>query len=244
MATIPVVDKNDAKKGLIASLLLMLAAILLLSFMYYEIPDPLPEDVIVKTDTVIDEILLKELKMEGGAGGGEPTDAPIAPPTPQTQEVITNNKPADTQVPTGQSNHTNATNNTNKPSTTTQSNNPFETGGDGGGTGGGSGTGMGTDSGSGTGGSQGTGSGKGRVRLSHVSVSGIRIDTDATIGFKLTVDAQGNVIAFQNVKGTTTTTDQLLINKIGTAVKRQVKFNKDPGSALIYQFYTIHVKAT
>ncbi|MFT5860341.1 MAG: hypothetical protein ACI865_002451 [Flavobacteriaceae bacterium] len=245
MANLPVVDKNDARKGLIASLLLMLIGFVLLSFMYYEIPDPLPAPTIVVTHTEIDEIVLKELKMEGGIGGGDPTDAPIDEPKPQTQEVITNTKPSNTQVPTGSSTHTNANNPDNTASTTVQDPNPFATGGDGGGEGGGSGDGFGTDSGNTNGGGSGTGTGAaGRKRLNNVSVNGIYINTHATIGFKLTVDAQGNVIAFTNVKGTTTTTDQNLINKIGYAIKKQVKFNKDPGSPLVYQFYTVRVKAT
>ncbi len=245
MANIPVVDKMDARKGLIASLVLMLVAFLLLSFMYYEIPDPLPEDTVVKATTEIDEIVLKELKMEGGAGGGEPTDAPIDEPKPQTEQVITNNRPEQTTVPTGQSTHTNANNQENTASTTQQSDNPFAQGGSGGGQGGGNGTGFGSDNGNtaGTGNGNGTGA-AGRTRLNNVSVGGIYIDTDAKIGYKLTVDAQGNVIAFTTVKGNTTTTNQSLINKIGFAIKKQVKYNKASGASLVYVFYTVYVKAT
>lgn len=245
MANIPIVDKMDARKGLIASLLLMLIGFVLLSFMYYEIPDPLPEDTVVIAKTEIDEIVLKELKMEGGSGGGEPTDAPIDQPKPQTEQVLTNTRPTETNIPTGQSTHTNANNPDNTASTTQQVDNPFGNGGNGSGNGGGSGTGLGQDTGNtdGSGGGSGTGAAS-RKRLNNVSVGGIYIDTDATIGYKLTVDAQGNVVAFTNVKGTTTTTNQSLINKIGYAIKSQVKFNKDSGSPLVYQFYTVRVKAT
>lgn len=245
MANIPIVDKMDARKGLIASLLLMLIAFLLLSFMYYEIPDPLPEDTIVVATTEIDEIVLKELKMEGGAGGGEPTDAPIDEPKPQTEQVITNTRPNQTSTPTGESTNTNANNQNNTASTTQQNNNPFPNGGSGGGEGGGNGEGFGTDNGNTAGNGNGNGTGAAsRKRLNNVSVSGIYIDTDAKIGYKLTIDAQGNVIAFTNVKGTTTTTNQSLINKIGFAIKKQVKYNKSPGASLVFAFYTVYVKAT
>ena len=108
---------------------------------------------------------------------------------------MTNNRPDQNQVPTGQSNHTNANNNTNNSSTTQESNNPFGNGGSGGGTGGGTGSGMGQDSGSGANGTGGTGNGGARSRLNHVSVAGIQINVRATIHLKLTIDSKGNVVS-------------------------------------------------
>ena len=123
-----------------------------------------------------------------------------------------------------------------KPSTTNTTstnsmNNPF------GNSGFGSGGGFGQDSG------HGNGFSKGRVRLNNVDVRTISIEEDAKIYYKLTVDSDGNVVAFRHYKSKTTTTDQNLINKIGYAIKKQVKFNKAPGAPLIYHDYTIAIKA-
>jgi hypothetical protein len=82
-----------------------------------------------------------------------------------------------------------------------------------------------------------------RTRLNNVSIHNIEIKEDVTIYYKLIVDAGGNVVAFSHLKYNTTTTDMTLINKIGVAIKKQVKFNKAPGAPLVYQFYTIHIKA-
>lgn len=243
MASIPIVNKIDERNGIIVAAVLLAGTFLVLWLFTYEIPDPPPRDIPVMTEVPLDEIVLKELKVEGGSGGGTPVDAPVQEPAPQTEQVITSNtKPKPTKVPTGQSTHTTANNNTNKPSTTQQAPNPFGTGGSGTtGSGSGSGT-FGNDSGTGTGGTAGGGSGKGRVRLNEVSVSGIQINVDAFIHLKLTIDAQGNVVHVQNIKSQTTTSDQILINRIMSAVKAQVKYNKDPGAALAKVFYTVRVK--
>ena len=116
-------------------------------------------------------------------------------------------------------------------------NNPFGDGGSG------NGAGLGSDSG-GRGNGTGIGFDNNRKRLNNVSVSGIEIDVQATIYYKLTIDGNGNVIAFSHSGSKTTTTNLQLINRIGVAIKNQVKYNKVPDAPLTYQFYTIHVKPT
>lgn len=245
MATIPIVDTADKRIGIISAVALMFLTFILLYLLTYEIPNPLPEFRKVPTQTEISEIALKDLVVEGGGGGGTPTDAPQGPDVPQTQQTLTsNNKPRPTKVPNGQSNHTNANNNTNNASTNNPSDNPFGSGGSGGGNGGGSGGGFGQDNGHGTGsGDPGIGIGT-RKRLGNVDVQNITIETDAKIFYKLTVDSDGNVVAFTYYASKTTTTDLTLINKIGYEIKKQVKYSKSPNSPLVYQDYTINVKAT
>jgi hypothetical protein len=249
MATIPIVNTVDKRIGIISAIALLLITFIVLWFLTYEMPDPLPEDPVVPAVAMIKEIELKELKVVesgGSGGGGTPNKADDPVTKPQTQQSITQNtKPRPTQTTTGgQANSTNAQNSQNQ-SSGGQPDNPFGPGGSGGGDGGGNGTGVGThDGSSGTGTGPGVGSGKGRTRLNNVDVNNISIETDASIYYKLTVDAEGNVVSYSNLKSKTTTTNQTLINKIGVAIKKQVKYSKAPGSPLVYQFYTIHVKAT
>ena len=245
MATIPVVNTVDKRIGLVSAVALLLITFVVLYLLTYDIPNPLPVDREVPAVAIVDELILKELKIEGG-GGGTPKDAPVEEPKPQTQTAITStSKPRPTTTPSGQANSTNDPNSQNTSSTTQPSTNPFGDGGSGTGTGGGTGTGVGTtDGSSGTGpGGDGIGIGK-RTRQNDVNVHDISIETDAKIYFKLTVDSDGNVVAFSHYKSNTTTTDQTLINKIGYAIKKQVKYNKSPGSTLEYQDYTVSVKAT
>lgn len=244
MATIPIVNDKDKRNGIIISAIVSSIVLVFLWLVVFQFPDPPVQDIPLKTETLLEEIELKDLVVEGGAGGGEPIDAPEDKPKPQTEKVITKQENQETKVPTGESNHTTGVNQTNKPSTPKPSEDPFASGGADGGSGGGTGGTFGSDSGtSGSGPGGNGGSGKGRVRLNNVNVSGLTINVDATIYFKVTVDAQGNVVNVQNIKAKTTTSNQVLINQIAMAVKKQVKYNKDPGSPLVAQHYTVHIKA-
>lgn len=80
----------------------------------------------------------------------------------------------------------------------------------------------------------------GRTRLNNVSIDHLENEQDATIYFKLTIDANGNVLS-ASVMSKTTTTDQQLINQVKEAVIEQVKFSKSPGSAPISMFYTVKI---
>ncbi len=242
MGGYPIVDKNDNRKGMIAGIISLLFVITYIMMITFEIADPPPQPVMVEMDTQIPEIELKNLTVEGGSGSGKPNDAPVQEPKPQTEKIATKTE-SETTVNTGESNHTNAPVSDNQNSTTEQSNNPFASGGSGDGDSGGSGDTFGGDSGIGTGGNGGKGSGKGRVRLNDPIMTDLKSNVDATIYLKLTIDAEGNVISAYNIKSKTTTTNQILINRVIHEVKKQVKYNKDPGAPLAKVFMSVVVKA-
>src|SRR3989338_2243672 len=130
MATIPVVNTIDKRKGIVTSIFTLLLLLFYLMWATLEKADPPPQDPIVMTETIMpEEIDLKNFVVDGGAAAGSPTDDVVKPPTPQTEKVLTTNKPSNTSTPTGQSNHTNANNSNNTSSTSQASNNPFGSGG-------------------------------------------------------------------------------------------------------------------
>lgn len=230
MATIPIVNTADKRKGIIAALITMSLLLLYLLLTTIPLADPPPPDPIVLGDTEIpDEIIMKDLVVEGGADAGSPTDDVVKPPTPQTEEVLTTQNESDYTEPTGQSSNTNANNQTNESSTTTQSNNPFGSGGDNGDTG--SGNTFGNDQGVGTG-NGGTGTGVERKRLNDPVFDHLESSEYATITLIVTIDAQGNIVSASCNYSKTTTNNQVMINRVINEVKKQVKYNKDPGSPL------------
>ncbi len=89
----------------------------------------------------------------------------------------------------------------------------------------------------------GTGGGPRRVRLNEPNIENLNSDVDAKISLKLTIDAGGNVVHAQNIASNTTTTNQILINKVIDAVRKQVKYNKEPGAPLSTVFMTISIQA-
>tara|TARA_R110002072_G_scaffold303106_1_gene493719 strand:+ start:10534 stop:11265 length:732 start_codon:yes stop_codon:yes gene_type:complete len=242
MASIPIATKIDKRKGAIVALICLLLLGVYMALISFQIADPPPQPVLVEVETNIPEIILKNLRVEGGSGSGSASDAEVKPPKPKTEQVITK-EISETEVNTGEANTTNSPTSTETSSTTEQSNDPFASGGSGDGNEGGSGDTFGGDAGTGTNGTGGGGSGKGRVRLIDPNINGVQSNVNATIYLKVTVDAQGNVIAAYNIKAKTTTTNQILINKIIYEVKKQTKFNKDPGAPLAKAYMTINVKA-
>jgi hypothetical protein len=244
MATLPVVNEFDKRKGIIAAFVVLLLLFLYLYFTKILMADPPPRDIPVKTETTIDEIELKNLVVEaGGEGGGEPTNDPVVKePQPQTQQVLTKPKNPKTQTNTGQSTNNTAPNSNNTSSTTQASNNPFGDGGSGGGKGGGKGGKFGNDAGT-SGDGPGTGSGNGRVRMNNVSLEHIETNVDVIIYMKLTVNENGDVVSAKSITSKTTTTDQRIINQVTAAVVSQVKYNKDPGSGLVSVYYSVGLDA-
>jgi hypothetical protein len=118
----------------------------------------------------------------------------------------------------------------------------FGSGGDGGNGGGGNGPGFGPDGGPGSnGGPGGNGSGAGRSVTNHVDFD-LDYDQVVKFAFKLTVDANGNVLKADVIMGQTSTTDQVLINKVKNAVIRQVKYSKSKGSAVVFKNYTLTIQ--
>jgi hypothetical protein len=244
MATIPIVDTIDKRKGAIAATVVMLLLLIYLLLTTFEMADPPPKDPVLKTETVIpDELILKELKVEGGAGSGSPSDDPIDDPKPVTQEIITKTSNPDTKVNTGKGKTTTTENSKETSTTKEQSNDPFAPGGKGGENGGGEGDKFGKDSGNGKDGKTGSGNGEGRIRIKDPSIPDLKSNVDVVIHLKLTIDAQGNVVSAQNIAAKTTTTDQILINKVIHEVKKQVKYNKEPGAALANVYMPVNIKA-
>ncbi len=239
MATIPIVDTGDKRWGIAAAILLKAGLIAYLLLATLEKADPPPPDPVVMAETEIpEEIILENLIVEGGADAGSPTDDEIAPPTPQMEEVLTNDN-SDRTEPTGQSSNTNTNTPTNNnSSTTTQSSDPFGSGGDIGDNG--SGDTFGQSSGVGTGG-PGTGSGIKRVRLNDPVFDRLQSSERATITFVLTIDGQGNIVSATCNKAKTNTTNQILINRVRSEIQRQVKYNKDPGAPLTKVSITVDI---
>lgn len=243
MATLPVVnsrDKNIAK--VVAIVFLLLLVIYLFFWLKFYIADPPPFNPPLTTEMTMEEIELDNLKIEaGGSGGGEPSDDPIAPPTPQVQNVITTTD-SKVSVHSGQSNKTN----TNKPSentaqTTQQSTNPFNKGGSEGGEGGGKGKGFGPDSGKDGKGGEGNQSDEGRVRYNEIDVDDIYTSTVISVQLKLTINAEGRVVSAQAVSAGTTTTDQRIINQVIAAAKSQLQYSKQENASLQVQWYTVKI---
>ena len=118
-----VADPRDIRKGYIAAAVTLAILFIILFFFTYEKMDPPPMDVVVKTETTLEELELKELVVDPGGGGAtSPTDASPSP---------TDSK----QVLTGKS--STSTTQTGKPNGPGEGDNPFGTGGLGGtGTGG------------------------------------------------------------------------------------------------------------
>ena len=244
MATIPIANIIDKRKGAAASAIVLLLLLIYLLITTFEMADPAPKDPIMTTQTVIpEELIFKNLKVEGGGGAGSPSDDPIKDPKPVTQEVITSKSNPDTKVNTGKGKNTTTHNSQETNTTTHQSNDPFANGGNGSGNDGGDGKTFGTDSGSGTNGNGGNGNGDGRTRLNDPNVNDLQSNVDATIHLKLTIDAEGNVVAAMNISAQTTTTNQILINRVITEVKKQVKYNKDPGAPLAKVYMRVGIKA-
>jgi hypothetical protein len=230
MNTRPLVNPIDKRNGIIASVTVLLLLFLYVYFTTIIMADPSPSDIPpVKTETTLEQLELEKLVVEtGGSGSGTPSDDPIAEP----------------RSTTGESRHNTAPNSKETSSSTKPSDNPFGTGGDGGGKGSGSGSGpFGNDRGNNGDGPGGNGSGKGRIRLNDPKVDHIETSINVNVHLKLTVNEDGQVISATSTSKTTTT-DQRIINQVISAVKSQVKYNKDPGAGLVSMFLTVKVNAT
>lgn len=106
-----VADPRDIRKGYIAAAVTLAILFIILFFFTYEKMDPPPMDIVVKTETTLEELELKELVVEPGSGGAtSPTDASPSPTDAQ-------------QVLTGKSNT--STTQTGKPTGTGKGDNPF-----------------------------------------------------------------------------------------------------------------------
>lgn len=246
MATIPVVNTIDKRKGAIVALLSMLLLGLFLFLYTFEMADPPPVDeVVVAQMQIPEELDLKNFEVDGGAGSGSPKDAPVNNNLTQTEKVITKKDNPDTQVNTGESQNSNTHNSQNETPNPVQSDNPFASGGTGDGNEGGQGNAFGSDTGIGDKGAHGgSGTGKGRIRKTDPVFTGLESNVDVIVSLKMTIDDQGNVIEAISIKAKTNTTDQRLINKVIESVKKQVKYNPEPGAQLAKVYMSVKIKAT
>ena len=242
MATIPIVNTQDKRIGLITSVVSMLLVFLILWLIKYEVVDPPPEDQHLETAMSLDTELIEDVIIAGG-GGGDPSDDPVNDPR-TTEQVITNNN-SDVVVNSGQGNNT-TTPNSNNPPAGNNVDNPFSGGfggGNGGGNGTGDGTGIGNDGGPGTGG-PGNGGTTDRKVLNHVDSDDIHFNYDAKFYFKVGINADGYVVDVQNIKSKTTTSDERIIRKVIALIKNQVRYSKAPGATIQTKQYIVNYKAT
>jgi hypothetical protein len=237
-----VANPKDVKAGLVSAVASIILLMILLFLITYQIADPPAQDVVVRAEAVIDEILLKDLKLESGSiGGGSPSDDRVDKPKEQIQEIITG-KSKRSSDKSGKSNKTNGNDANNEASTTVQSQDPFGSGGSGGKNGAGNGPFSGP--GNSDDGDDGPGKGDGgRLRISNVILPLYDNDFDVSIHLQLTVNENGEVVAAKSIKSKTTCSDQRIINQVVNEVIRQVKYKKENGAGLIYTFYTVKILA-
>jgi hypothetical protein len=241
-----ILEKKDKKQGLITSISTLIAIFLFLYLKTVEMADPAPVDIPVTAETTIEELELKELVVEpaggGGSEGGQPSDAPISEPKLQTQKVLTQTKKAnDTQIKSGESKNITTGDTKNTSSSTDESDDWFTSGGNNGKTGANKtnkiGKSIGNSNGDGNAEGDGTKDGP-MVRLTNVNVDNIYSERDETISLKLTVNAEGIITSITKLPKTTTT-NQILINQVIDAVRKQVKFSK--GSKVETHYYTVKI---
>ena len=244
MPTLPIVNNLDKRKGIVTAIITMLLLFLYLMFATLEMADPPPQDILVEATTEFPkEIVLKDLKIEGGSGSGKSSNNPVEKLDKQTEQVITKKTNKNTKVNTGKANKTNAPESKNSSTTTHKSTDPFSSGGNGTGNNGGSSNTFGSDSGTGISTNKGIGSGDGRIRINDPVMEELRSNVNVTIHLILTIDSEGNIISGSSIKGKTTTTNQILINKVINEVKKQVKYNKQPGAPLAKVYMSVKIKA-
>ena len=238
-----VADPKDVKAGLVSAVASIILLMILLFLITYQIADPPAQDVVVTAEAVIDEILLKDLKLESGSiGGGSPSNDRVDKPKEQIQEIITG-KSKRSSDKSGKSNKTNGNDANNEASTTVQSQDPFGSGGSGGKNGAGNGPFSGPGNSDDGDGGLGKGNGESRLRISNANLPQYDIDYESNIHLQLTVNANGEVVAAKSIKSKTTCSDQRIINQVINEVMRQVKYKKENGAGLVYTLYTVKILA-
>jgi hypothetical protein len=241
--------REDAKKSLVYTSVWLVSLLLLAIIIKFDArPDQLVDTPPLRSDEVIEEFQIDNVELEeaagGSRGGGSPGSGRIAPPAEQTERVATSTQ-SDFTHNSGNSNNQNSQNGTNGTSTTSRSTNLFN-GGSGNGNGSGNGPfgGPGSGNGDGDGIGNGRGSGKGRIRQNNVNLPRYENDFDCRIGFKVQVNAEGQVVGVRSIKSVTTCVDDRTINDIKERIKREVKYNKEPGAGIVEMDYTINLKAS
>ena len=238
ISTPQVADPKDVKVGLVSALSAIFVLMILLFLITYQIADPPAQDVVVTAEAVIDEILLKDLKLESGSiGGGSPSNDRVDKPKEQIQEIITG-KSKRSYIKTGKSNKTNGNDANNEASTTVQSQDPFGSGGPPGD----------VPFGRPPGDDFEPNPKDGQKRKIKISVKLDKTiydnEYDCNICFKVTINENGDVVNAKAERKNTTCMDPLLINQVVIEVMQQLKYNKKKGAGLEYNFYTIKINGT
>jgi hypothetical protein len=241
-------DKGDRKKALIISAASITVLLILTYFITFSVHPAVPVDIPpLNSDEVIEEFMLDNAEVlktsEGGGGGGTPSDAPLDEPKAQSREYLTSTN-SDTKVFSGHSQNHNSDHGTNQSSTTSQSDNPFASGGQGGK----EGAGKGPFGGIGNGGEgedgPGNGSGGGtRIRLNDPVLPQYNTNFDSKVYLQLTINGNGEVVNAKCIKSKTTCSDQSIINDVIRNVIKQTKYKKDPTTALAITYLTVDIDA-
>lgn len=243
MATLPIANKKDEQIGMIAAIVFVALILLVLFVMTYQIADPPPKPYEVPSTMDLENIEIKNLSVQvGGGSKGSPSDDDVSPPKPQTQQVLTKKDNPDTKVNTGKGSSNTAPNSQNEATNSKKSDNPFGSGGSST-DGQGSGT-FGKDvAGISGNGSSGIQDGKGRIRQNDPNVDDIQSDDNHIIYLQVIVNSEGYVVDCKNIASKTTTNDQRIINRVISAVKSQVRYNKKPNASLEVCYETIRLNA-
>jgi hypothetical protein len=240
-------DKGERKKALIIAASSIVVFLIVSYFITFHIKPAIPVDLPpLNSDEVVEEFMIDNVELtseEGGGGGGTPSNAPIDEPKEQTREFLTSSE-SDIKVNSGKSQNQNSENSNNTSSTSTQSDNPFASGG----TGGKEGAGKGKFGGVGNGGDgEGSGSGGGgggsRVRLNDPILPQYRTDIDSKVYLQLTINGNGEVVNAKCIKSKSTCSDPSIINDVIRQVIKQVKYKKDPNTALAITYITLNIDA-
>lgn len=237
MAEIPVVNKTDSRKGILAAIIYALVVAFLLYFITYSIADP--PKVTVPLPIKMASVGISNFEVSNG-GGGAPSKTADPTPTPKTnpKKQPTQEK-SPVQVPSS-TGDTKSNSNNHKKSTVP---NPFSGNGSGGSGTSGSGGGFGSDTGVGGGkGKSGLGGGGNRKLLTKNITKPSTVNNETgVVAFYLTVDAQGSVLRADVVRKNTTISNQRLIDELKGIVKKEVHFNKKPGAQLERIYYSVRV---
>ena len=81
---------------------------------------------------------------------------------------------------------------------------------------------------------------KTRVRLIDPNLDNIEIEHRVRISLQMTIDENGQIISARSTSKTTTT-DQKIIDRVISEVKRQVRYNKDPGTSSVTVYLTVEL---
>lgn len=241
-------DKGERKKALMIASSSIVVFLILTYFITFHIKPAIPVDLPpLNSDEVVEEFMIDNVELtseDGGGGGGTPSDAPIDEPKEQTREYLTTND-SPFEVNSGKSQNQNSDSSKNKTSTSTQAKNYFNTSG---GTGGKEGAGKGKFGGIGNGGNgedgPGTGEGGGtRVRMNDPVLPQYKTEFDSKVYLQLTINGNGEVVNAKCIKSKSTCSDPSIINDVIRQVIKQVKYKKDPNTALAITYITLNIDA-